>query len=263
MNMWSQIEEYHLLLFICDSSGKESACQCRRHKRCQFNSWVGKIPWRRAWEFTPVFLPGESHGQKSLAGYSPRGLQRVEHDWSDLACTHMCYITALWVGGYWYLFSCWMILSETWVLSTCLFITLSVWAFDLRLLPHLYLNNCCSSKAESIGEKPHQLVTVFLIKIFLNLFLKNISVFIYLAALGLNCGIPDLLCVMHIFNCVTWMDSLAMAHGLSSSLAYGFYFPHQGLNPPPCSARQIFNPWTIFTLNRIQMPPRNISCLLL
>ena len=36
-------------------------------------TWVGKIPWRRAWQPTPVFLPGESHGQRSLAGYSPRG----------------------------------------------------------------------------------------------------------------------------------------------------------------------------------------------
>ena len=36
-----------------------------------FNSWVGKIPWRRKWQPTPAFLPGESHGQRSLAGYSP------------------------------------------------------------------------------------------------------------------------------------------------------------------------------------------------
>ena len=36
-----------------------------------FDPWVGKIPWRRAWQPTPVFLPGESHGQRSLAGYSP------------------------------------------------------------------------------------------------------------------------------------------------------------------------------------------------
>ena len=35
--------------------------------------WVGKIPWRRAWQPISVSLPGESHGQKSLAGYSPRG----------------------------------------------------------------------------------------------------------------------------------------------------------------------------------------------
>ena len=54
-------------------SGKEPACQCRRLKRPRFNSWVGKIPWRRAWPHTPVFLPGESCGQRSLAGCSPWG----------------------------------------------------------------------------------------------------------------------------------------------------------------------------------------------
>ena len=58
--------------FLGGASGKEPACQCRRHKRCGFNPWVGKIPWKRAWQPTPVFLPGESHGQRSLAGYSPR-----------------------------------------------------------------------------------------------------------------------------------------------------------------------------------------------
>ena len=42
-------------------------------KRCGFNPWVGKIPWRREWQPTPVVLPGESHGQRSLAGYSPWG----------------------------------------------------------------------------------------------------------------------------------------------------------------------------------------------
>jgi len=45
----------------------------RRHKRCRFDPWVGKIPWRRAWQPTPVFLPGEFHGQRSLAGYGPQG----------------------------------------------------------------------------------------------------------------------------------------------------------------------------------------------
>jgi len=40
-------------------------------KRPGFSPWVGKIPWRRAWQPTPVFLPGESHGQRSLVGYSP------------------------------------------------------------------------------------------------------------------------------------------------------------------------------------------------
>ena len=40
-------------------------------RECGFDPWVGKIPWRRKWQPTPVFLPGESHGQRSLAGYSP------------------------------------------------------------------------------------------------------------------------------------------------------------------------------------------------
>ena len=47
--------------------GKESTCQCRRRRRCGFNPWVGKIPWRRKWQLTSVFLPGKSHGQRSLA----------------------------------------------------------------------------------------------------------------------------------------------------------------------------------------------------
>ena len=42
------------------ASGKEPACQCRRHKRHGFDPWVGKIPWRRAWQPTPVFWPGDS-----------------------------------------------------------------------------------------------------------------------------------------------------------------------------------------------------------
>ena len=52
------------------ATGKDPACQFRRGKRCGFYPWVGKIPWRRAWQPTPVFLPIESHGQRRLAGYS-------------------------------------------------------------------------------------------------------------------------------------------------------------------------------------------------
>ena len=54
--------------FPSGAGGKEPACQCRRCKRLGLDSWVGKIPWRRAWQPTPVFLPGESHGQRSLEG---------------------------------------------------------------------------------------------------------------------------------------------------------------------------------------------------
>ena len=53
------------------TSGKEPACQCRRHQRRGFNPWARTIPWKRALQSTPVFLPGEPHGQRSLAGYSP------------------------------------------------------------------------------------------------------------------------------------------------------------------------------------------------
>ena len=55
-------------------------------KKCRFNPWDGKIPWRRAWQPTPVLLPGESHGQKRLVGYSPEGC-RVRRDWSNWTCT--------------------------------------------------------------------------------------------------------------------------------------------------------------------------------
>ena len=48
------------------ASGKEPGCQCRRHKRGGFDPWVRKIPWMKAWQPTPVFLPGESHRQRSL-----------------------------------------------------------------------------------------------------------------------------------------------------------------------------------------------------
>ena len=55
--------------FPCGTSDKEPACQCRRHKRCEPHPWVRKILWRRRWQPTPVFSPGEFHGQRSLAGY--------------------------------------------------------------------------------------------------------------------------------------------------------------------------------------------------
>ena len=75
-----------IILFTCNygtnwgfpdgTSDKETACQCRRLKRHAFYPWVGKIPWRRAWQPTPIFLLGESHGQRSLAGY------RVAKSWT-------------------------------------------------------------------------------------------------------------------------------------------------------------------------------------
>ena len=60
------------------SAGKEPICQCRRRKRCRFDPFVGKIPWKRKWQLTPVFLPGKSHGQRSLVGYSPWGRRELD-----------------------------------------------------------------------------------------------------------------------------------------------------------------------------------------
>ena len=52
----------------------------------RFNPWVGKIPWRKEWQPTPVFLPGESHGQRSLVDYSPCG--RRETDMTEQLTQH-------------------------------------------------------------------------------------------------------------------------------------------------------------------------------
>ena len=51
--------------------GKESVCNARDTEDLDFDPWVRKIPWRRKWQPTPVFLPGKFHGQRSLAGYGP------------------------------------------------------------------------------------------------------------------------------------------------------------------------------------------------
>ena len=60
------------------TSGKEPACQCVRCKRHGFSPWVGKIPCRRAPKPTPVFLPGESHGQRGLAAVVHRVAELTE-----------------------------------------------------------------------------------------------------------------------------------------------------------------------------------------
>ena len=67
-------------------SGKQSACQCRRRKRHEFDPWVRRIPWSRKWQTAPVFLPGKSHGQRSLGGYSPWGCK--ESDMTEHTCAN-------------------------------------------------------------------------------------------------------------------------------------------------------------------------------
>ena len=63
--------------FPCSSISKESACSAGNPGLI---SGSGRFPWRREWQPTPVFLPGESHGQRSLAGYTVHEATRVGHD---------------------------------------------------------------------------------------------------------------------------------------------------------------------------------------
>ena len=66
------------------ASGKEPTSQSRRH---EFDPWVGKIPWERKWQLTPVFLPGEAQGQGSLVGCRLWG--RTESDTTEATWQHV------------------------------------------------------------------------------------------------------------------------------------------------------------------------------
>ena len=93
--------EARCLCFPGGTSGKESRCQSRRHKRGCFDPRVGKIPWRRA-PPPPIILPGKSHGQRSLMGYVRRA---EDHCWdlARTACTQSLLLrllsSPLWNGG--------------------------------------------------------------------------------------------------------------------------------------------------------------------
>ena len=69
---------------------KEPSCQCRRHKRLRVQSLGWEKRWRRAWPSTPGFLPGESLEQRSLVGFGCHRVAKNGHDWSNLACMHLC-----------------------------------------------------------------------------------------------------------------------------------------------------------------------------
>ena len=97
VSFWFMVFSGHMG-FPGNAGGKEPACQCRRYKRLVFDPWAGKIPWKRAQQSTPVFLPGESQAEK------PGGLQSIEshrvgHDWSDLVLTHAGYMPSSGIAG--------------------------------------------------------------------------------------------------------------------------------------------------------------------
>ena len=81
---------WHFLSFPGDVSGKEPACQCRRHKRHGFDSWIRKIPWGRAWQPTPAFVPEKSYGHRSLVGYSPWGHKEADTTEQLTHCLIVC-----------------------------------------------------------------------------------------------------------------------------------------------------------------------------
>ena len=69
---YSRLPRWHYWL-----KKQKTTCQCRRRKRWELDPWVKKISWRRKWQPVLVFLPGESHGQRSLVGCSPQGRNKL------------------------------------------------------------------------------------------------------------------------------------------------------------------------------------------
>ena len=116
--------------FPGDTSGRESACQCGKWKRLGFHPWVGMMPWRRKWLPTPVSLFRESHGQRSLAGYSPwahKESDMTEHVFTALHLPSTCgsdfpayFMTGNFFFSSWnlefHLFDCWdLIYAIGWI----------------------------------------------------------------------------------------------------------------------------------------------------
>ena len=78
-------------------NSKESACQCRRHKRPSISPWVGKSPWRRKWQPIPVFLPEKFRGQRSLVGYGPWS-HKSQNTYTHILHTPWSVLPDVWVS---------------------------------------------------------------------------------------------------------------------------------------------------------------------
>ena len=105
--LWYSIYWWKIFRLPSWRRGKEPTCQCRTCKRRGFDPWFGKILWRRKWQPTLVFLPGKSHGQRSLAGSllslcdPSTGLQRVRHYWATEQA-HLQHTTDIYEKYLWY-----------------------------------------------------------------------------------------------------------------------------------------------------------------
>ena len=80
--------------FAGGASGKEPLLPMQETWETRFNPWVGKTPWRKAWQPTPVSLPGESPWTEEPGGLQSMGSQRVRHDWSDLTHNTRIYLSS-------------------------------------------------------------------------------------------------------------------------------------------------------------------------
>ena len=160
--------------------------------------WVRKIPWRRKWQFTPVLLPGKSHGQRSLVGYSPWGCK--ESDTTERLQLRLIVLLLIWTTVIWILLKNLCLNSteltnvfESLQISECFF-----FSFLWKLVARNEILGC------------HIYIIVDCIMFFLSLFF----IFIYFAAPGLSSGTWDPLvvasaifinsCSMQILGCGTW-----------------------------------------------------------
>ena len=100
---------------------------CLQCGRPGFDPWIGKIPWRRKWQPTPVFLPGEFHGQRSLVGYGPWGHKESDMtEWLTMLLNIFCFY---WIFIFLFLYECPILCS----LPICFMLVL----FFVRTLSHL------------------------------------------------------------------------------------------------------------------------------
>ena len=72
-SLFLDVKHFKILGYLGGAVVKNPPANAEDAKRCWFNPWLGKIPWRRIWQPAPIFLPGKFHGQRSLADYGSRG----------------------------------------------------------------------------------------------------------------------------------------------------------------------------------------------
>ena len=97
VGLWGNINSLGLPWWLSSKKKKKKIClQCKRHRSRGFDSWVRKIPWSWAWQSTPIFLPGKSHGQRSLAGYGSRSCKASDTtEAAERTCTHLVHWTCV------------------------------------------------------------------------------------------------------------------------------------------------------------------------